>query len=454
MLKKLLKNLIIFTLVVLTFFSATVPAFSVEEEKKEEIVVEDKLTARSPNVLLLDMKTGTVLFKRKPNEKVYPANLTTIMTAILTLENGNIEEVVTAKETALSNVKQGESKLGIIKDERLSVRQLLYAMMLTSSSDAANVLAEHIGGSIEKFTQKMNEKAKELGMKNTNFTNPIGNHDERHFTTANDMAKLCMYAFKNESLREIVKTPSYIIPATEKCDKERKIINKNYLVSTGIRNDYYYKYATGFKTGYTKEAKSCIAATAQKNGKELLCLVFKAETEEKEILSFSDCINLFEFVFNNYTARLIVKEGEIVSQTKLLNARRTEKVILQTQKRLDVLRHKEDGEIKVTFEDNVVDSVKAPVKKGEKLGERTYFVNGKEAGMVELVADKDYNFDPLKFLVNKVVWFFTSVWIFVVIIIALIVYVNIERRRRRKLREKRRENRQKRNMELEQKMMK
>ncbi len=459
MLKKLFFNLLTIFLIIGVIFSNSLFAMAAKTDDEKEIeevetVKEEKLSARSPHVILLDMETGTILFKRKSTARVYPASLTKIMTAILALENGNLEDVVEAKETALSNISEGDSKLGIIKGERLSVRQLLYAMMLTSAADASNVLAEHTSGSIEKFVEAMNKKAAELGMKGTNFTNPIGNHDERHYTTAKDMAKLCMYAMKNESFCEIVKTATYSIPATEKCDKERKLINKNYLVSTGIRNDYYYKYATGLKTGYTKEAKSCIAASAQKGEKKLLCLIFKADTEDGKAISFTDCKNLFEFVFNNYTPRRIVTNNTIVTQTKIHNTRRSEKVILKTAKGIDALRHKDEDEIKITFKDKVKGSVNAPVKKDDKIGTREYFVNGESVGSVDLVADKDYKFDALAFIVNKTVSFFTSPWLFVVILFVIIILINAERHRRKMLRIKRRENREKRNKELRQKIMK
>ena len=417
------------------------------EEKTEE-KAPDEISARSPHVILIDMRTGSSLYSRKAKEKVYPASLTKIMTAMLVLENCNLEDVVAAKETAISNVQDGSSKLGIKKDERLSVRQLTYAMMLTSAADAANVLAEHASGSIEKFVDAMNKKAKSLGMKNTNFTNPVGDHDERHYTTAQDMARLCVYAMQNESLREIVKSSSYSIPATEKNDKERRLINKNYLISTSIRNDYYYKYATGLKTGYTKEAKSCIAATAEKNGMQLLALVFEAESEDGSVQSFVDCINMFNFVFDNYSARRVVKQDAIVSQTKVLYTRRTKKVILQTEAGIDALRDKKEEDIKITFKDDIPESVKAPIKKGQVIGKREYFVNGASVGTINLIADKEYRFDPITFVVSKTIDFFTSPWLFVVIALVIVILILLERRRRRILRKKRRMERNKRNQEL------
>lgn len=420
-----------------------------ENSESTEGVKLKKLNAQSPYAILLDMKTGNVLYKKSAAKRVYPASLTKIMTAVIVLENSNMEELVTARESALANVSAGNSKVGLIKDEKLSVRQLLYAMLLSSAADAANVLAEHIDGSIEKFSAHMNECAAQLGMKNTNFTNPVGDHDERHYTTAQDMAKLVLHAMKNEDFREIVKTNSYSIPATEKCSTERKIANKNYFVSPYVKRDYYYKYATGIKTGYTKEAKSCIAASAEKDNMQLVCIVFGAKTVDGETQSFTDCQKMFDFVFENYTTQPIVKAGQIVTQTTVKNTRRTKKMVLKTESAITALKNKKDDNTEITFKDTVKKGVKAPVSEGTEIGTREYFLNGTSVGTVKLVADKDYKFDLITFLINKTVEFFTSPWMFAVIFAVIVVLIMAERRRRRILRKRRRDARKRRNREIE-----
>ena len=446
MVKKICSSLILICML-LQFASVNAQPANDGEKATEEALVQ-KLGANSPHAILVDLKTGMTLYKKKANEKVFPAGLTKIMTAVLALEKGNLETVVTASEASIANVKNGDSKMGIVKDERLSLRQLLYGMMLVSAADAANVVSEHIGGSIEGFVAMMNEKAKELGMKNTSFTNPVGTHDERHYTTASDMAKLALYAMKIPEFCEIVKSEIYIIPATEKYKNERKLTNRNYFVSRLLRREYYYKYATGIQTGYTNEAKSCIAASAKKNDMELLALVFEASTENETVMSFVDCKNMFEYVFSNYVPKTIVSENSIVSQIKLDNSRRNKKVTLKTAGGLVALQHKEKEAPEVTFKDKGKKSVSAPVKEGTVLGRREYFIDGTSVGSVDLVADMDYRFDPITFLVNKIVAFVISPWIYVAVIICLISWVLIERKRRKMLRKKRIEQRKLRNKEL------
>lgn len=422
---------------------------SADDKNSVEVVEkEKKLYAQSPHAILLDMKTGAVLYEKKANAKVYPADLTKIMTAVLVLENCKLEELATASEAALSNVAQGNSKMGIIKEERLSVRQLLYAMLLGSAADATNVLAEKTAGSIEDFVVMMNNRAKELGMEKTNFTNPVGDHDERHYSTASDMAHLSMHAMSISEFCEIVKCDSYSIPATQKSQTARKITNRNHFVSRLSRSDYYYKYATGIKTGYTIEAKSCIAASAEKNSVSLMALVFEAQTEDNVVQSFTDCANLFDYVFENYTAQTIVSKGDIVAHTGIKHTRRDKKIILKAEDEMCVLRHKDNEKIKIEHKDYFAKEVSAPVKEGEVIGEREYFVNGNSIGTLKLTADKSYKLDPITFAVNKMVDFVTSPWFFAVIALCVFLLIMAERRRRRILRKKRRDARNRRNREL------
>ena len=224
---------LILTVVMMILF----PLSTLAEGENEEKVNKEAISAQSPHAILFDLKSGAVLYEKQAGERVYPAALTDIMTAVLVLENCNVEELVTASETALSNVKPGDNKIGIIKDEKLSVRQLLYGMILASASDATNVLAEKVGGSIEAFVLMMNEKAASLGMNNTNFTNPGGEHDKRHYTTPYDMSKLVVYAMKIPEFSDIVKCQSYTMPPTEKSSSARKITNRNHFVSNLLRND-------------------------------------------------------------------------------------------------------------------------------------------------------------------------------------------------------------------------
>lgn len=418
------------------------------EDAEDAEDAEKTLRAESPYAILLDMKSGSVLYEKKASSKVYPASLTKIMTAVLALENGNLEDVVTASESAITSVPDGDSKMGIKKGERLSLRQLLYGMLLSSAADAANVVAEYTGGSIDGFVAMMNKRAAALGMKNTNFVNPVGDHDERHYTTPHDMSLLALHAMSIPEFCEIVKCDSYSIPATEKYHDSRTIVNGNHLVSRLRRGDYFYKYATGIKTGYTSKAKSCIAASAEKNGMQLLALVFGAKTVDGKTQSFTDCINMFDYVFDNYTAVTIAPKGEAVTQVRIKNARKTKAVLLETADSVRVLRDKKAKKAKVTYKDSLQSDVKAPVKAGTPLGTREYFIGAASVGKVHLVADSDYRFDPVAYAVNAMIAFVISPWFIICVTLLCIVFVLLERRRRRILRRRRRAARKRRTEQL------
>lgn len=446
--KKILSFILIVVFSMLNFQVINATNLTSEENESEDVVVAEELTAKSSNVILLDMNTGSVLYEKKSAKKVFPAEITEIMTAVVVLENANLEKLFEANETALSNISEGDSKMGIITGEKLSVRQLLHGMILASASDATNVLAEGVGGSIDAFVELMNKKAKKLGMKNTNFTNPIGFHDERHYSTAQDMAILARYAMNIPEFREIVKTQSYTITPTEKSKNERKILNRNHFVSSLLRTDYYYKYATGIKTGYTVEAKSCIAASAKKGNTELLCLIFGAKTEDNVAISFVDCKNLFNYVFDNYSSIKIVSEDKIVAQTKLINSRRTKKVILKAGKSLEALKDKKITETEITFKDNYPTQVSAPVEEKQEIGTREYFLNGVSVGSVPLVSDKNYNFDPITYFINKISAFIKSPWLFLVIFIIIAGLILKERHRRKVIRRERKKAKLERNKRM------
>lgn len=436
------------SLILIMIFVAFQVANATNEITADEVTVNETLSAKSSNVILLDMNTGSVLYEKNSKDKIFPAEITEIMTAVIVLENENLEKLFEAGETALSNISEGDSKMGIVTGERLSVRQLLHGMLLASASDAANVLAHGVGGSVGEFVDLMNKKAKKLGMKNTNFTNPTGEHDERHYSTTEDMAILSRYAMSIPEFREIVKTQSYTITPTEKSKNERKIINRNHFASSLLRADYYYKYSTGIKTGYTIQAKSCIAASAKKGNVELLCLIFGANTEDNVAISFVDCKNMFDFVFNNYSSIKIVSANKIVAQTKLINSRRTKKVILKAAKDLDALKDKKINETEITFKDYYPKEVSAPIEKNQEIGKREYFLNGNSVGTVMLVADKNYKFDPITYFINKLIAFLKSPWLLVAIILIIALLILKERHRRKVLRNERKRAKMERNKRM------
>lgn len=255
----------------------------------------------SKNAILVDNDSGKVLFEMGKDVKVYPASTTKVLTAILTLEKLDISSSTVVTETAVK-LPYGSSNAALKQGEVMSIKDLLYALMLQSGNDAANVLAEAVSGNIDEFVVLMNNKLSELGCTNSHFTNAHGYHDDNHYTTPSDMMKLLSYAIKNEQFVEIFSTASYTIEPTNKTKTKREYQNTNRLILTK-KDSYlsrYYEYCVGGKTGYTDEAGRTLIAYAKKDDKNLLLGVFNSNPSGVTDLRYTDSINLFEYGFNNY----------------------------------------------------------------------------------------------------------------------------------------------------------
>ena len=222
---------------------------------------------------LMDADTGTVLFAKGMDQKMFPASTTKIMTCLLALEKGNLDDTVTVTQTGVNYAVSGSSNLNTQVGEQFKLRDMLYAMMLKSANDIATTIGEYIGGgSIDTFIQMMNEKAKELGCTGTHFSNACGMPDETHVTTAHDLALISQAALRYDLFRTIVHTPSYTIPATNMSPQRTvgthmaMLVDPNYMVDGII----------GGKTGYTDAAQSCLVSFVERDGRTLICVTLHA----------------------------------------------------------------------------------------------------------------------------------------------------------------------------------
>lgn len=285
---------------------------------------QDQVSAQS--AMLLDADSGKILFSKNADEKVYPASTTKILTALIVLDNvADLDTIVTVGQevtpfTASSSLLSPQLQVG----EQISVKDLLYGMTVASGNECASALAVYVAGSESNFVAMMNNKAKEIGMENTNFTNPHGTHNENHYTTAADMAKLAIYAYQNKDYMEICGTHTYTIPATN-MSPERNLVSSNrmFLVNDfeedqeikSHQPDYLYEYATGMKTGTTPYSFNCLVGSASKDGMNLIVLIYgdnsDAKTGEQR---WSIAKNLFEFGFNNFKT---YKVADLISNTPI-----------------------------------------------------------------------------------------------------------------------------------------
>lgn len=322
------------------------------------------------SVYLIDNRTNKVLYSKNENEKMYPASTTKILTAILTLENSNLNDVVTASYDSVMSIPDGYSTANIQIGEQLTVEQLLQMLLVHSANDAANILAEYIGGSIDSFVSMMNTKLNELGLNNSHFTNTYGKHDENHYTTAHDLAYLFKYCLNNETFRKIAGSASCAITTTNQ-SQNRLFTSTNELLNPN--NNNYYKYLTAGKTGYTSQAKECLVSSAYKDNLELIGVILGSSNR------FVETKNLFEYGFSNYEIKNIVNENDIASQIEVSNGtKNTRKLDLLIKETIPAIIKSSENNIELNPNIHLNEKISAPISENETLGTVTYEINGVE----------------------------------------------------------------------------
>ncbi len=419
-------SLIIFAIILCSTFSYTL-AVTLAEKTNE---LEKNLSSEA--VLLMEASTGKVVYEKNGYEKKYPASTTKIMTAILAIEHCNLNETATASEFAINSVPSGYSTANIQIGETLSVKDLLYALMLQSANESAVILAEHVSGSQEAFANLMNEKAKELGCKNTHFINPNGIHDENHYTTAYDLALITQYAMKNQTFRDIVKTTSFTLPATTSYPSEsRTYANTNNLIIYDARNrpdNYYYKYATGVKTGYTSAAKNCLVASAEKNGIEYISVVLGASITYESTGSVShryvDTISLFDYAFDNFSFRKLKSANNLIKTIKIENGKKDKNSLdLLISSDVNSLVSIDNKNTQIEPEITLKEGLAAPIAKGDIVGTISYKVEG-ISYTTDLIAGNDVE----EFKASKIGIYILIFLILIIVILAAIRYYNLKKR--------------------------
>jgi len=260
------------------------------------------LAARS--AIVLDAKTGEALFERRPDVHMYPASTTKVLTAIVAIESGKLDETVTIRS---SDIRVQPSIVGLHVGERITLRALVYGLLLRSGNDAALAIARYVGGgSRAKFYQMMNEKAADIGCTGTHFTNPHGLPDRNHYTTARDLGQIMVYAMKNEEFRTVTSTKRYVCKSSR---GTRTMINKNKLLRT-------YPGATGGKPGYTRAAQQTLVASAKRSDRELVVVCLHSIGRAL----WTDATHLFDFGFNRLGQQSGARGGSDGSGSPSLSA--------------------------------------------------------------------------------------------------------------------------------------
>lgn len=318
--------------------------FSEIEKNIEPIKEENEnlLNIYSEAAILIEAKTGKILYDKDIYSRKYPASTTKILTAIIAIEECDLNDIATASYNAIHSVKSGYTIADIQEGETFTIKELLNVLMLQSANEAANIIAEHISGSTEEFSKLMNQKAKEIGCLDSNFVNANGAHSEEHYSTAYDLAMIARYCMQNEIFRELVKTEECSLPITEKFEEERIFRNTNSLMQANSR--YYYPYCNGIKTGYTTPAKNCLISSSNKNGFELISVILHAESTEDGLSArYVDTINLFEYGYDNFKKDKIWEEYNVTDEVEIANKNEeiTDGFVGEKTEKQDLLKNEE-----------------------------------------------------------------------------------------------------------------
>ena len=336
--------------------------------------------------ILIDAKTGVILYEKSKDVLREPASTTKMMTCLLALENLPLDKVLTIDAESPFT---GGSRIYVIEGEELTVEQLLYAMMLESANDTAVALAIAISGSVDEFTSLMNERARELGAKNPSFKNPNGLSLEGHLASAYDLALIAQEAMSIPEFRKIVSTVQYTIPQTNKQPAREYIHTTNRLIYDeetkvsvkGVMTPVKYKGATGVKTGYTPQAGGTLVASAERDGTELIAVVLAST----DMGRFADCISLLDFGFDNfYTYKAIdsnIKLDDI--EIKRGAVRYTDVKIAEDRY---ITLPKEASLSLITTKVVVDEGLTAPIEAGRTVGKIEVYEGGKLIEEVPVIA--------------------------------------------------------------------
>lgn len=395
----------------------------------------------------LDDDSYPVVAQKNIDERLYPASLTKIVTAMVTLENVKDVSVKTKMSQAAydASVGTGAQVAGITVGEELSVDTLLYLTMVHSACDACEVLAEFVGGTKENFVKMMNDWVKKVGCNDTNFTNPSGLHDDNHYTTARDMSKITLAALKNANFVKYSTTTEYEY-------KGYTLPHTNLMLHPGYVT-YYYEYAQGIKTGSTEQAEYNVIVKASKDGYNYLAIVMKSPQQKIKNqsyltkCSFVDAKSLFEWAFDSLKYTTIIAKDEVIGEVSVENGKDADTVALVAANDTNVIVPVGLDKSAVIIEiQEKPSSLQAPVTKGQKVCSANIIYGDEVIASVPLVAAKTVELSSFLKVINAIKAFFGLTVVKVILVIAflaivLYVYIFFKSLNKKKKVEKRRQSR-------------
>ena len=359
--------------------------------------------------ILIDADASKILYEKNSSKRLFPASTTKLLTAIVVMETcKDLNAEVTVSHYAVKSVPNTYQLAKIVPGETFTVDELMNMLMVVSANEAAFVLAQYVGAggntfktdssteaevefklNIAKFSELMNERAKSLGCTGTHFVNPNGIHDENHYTTALDLAIIGQTAYRDSYIRTLAAKESFTLENSSLYKGTKRTFKRtNLLMMPNLPT--YYEYANGMKTGNTNAAGQCIVASAQKDDRNLICVILKGikySAKDAEICRESDCKKLFEYGFTHFNATPLVKEGGFVRNMLIMNAP-TGRNSLNLVAKYNISVLLKDNQVLDVTPTVTINKSFAPIKKGEICGYATYTVDG-QTYKVDLVSDQD-----------------------------------------------------------------
>ncbi|WP_317367418.1 D-alanyl-D-alanine carboxypeptidase family protein [uncultured Tyzzerella sp.] len=411
-------------------------------ENKQQL--DDPLGLTAESAVLIDAKTGIVIYDKDKDAKSYPASTTKILTALLAIENTKPTDILTHSHNSVFNIGPGSSHIGMRENEQITMEQALNGVLLASANEVCMAIAEHISGSEEKFVELMNNKAKELGAKNTNFVNPHGFHHQNHYTTSYDIALIMKEAIKNEEFVKYISTTTYKIPVTNIVNEERVLNNTNKLILK--RSPYYYEYCVGGKTGFTNEAGNTLVTYAKKDNIELIAVVMK----DQGFKVYEDTKALFEYGFSNYQEKEIFNKEGYKDKVPVVQKYKDKEIplgdiYLVAEESLNLNLPKSVEIEKIQMKNNIPNPVVGPISIGDKIGTLDFLYEGNKIASINVISkdkvdiidetklDRKEKIKSILFLLLKVLkYLFIGIVVFFVFVFIIRRIVKSKRRAKMK----------------------
>ncbi len=371
------------------------------------IFADEKPSTSSDNVILADLQTGKLLYKKNTEKKIAPGGFTKIMTAIVAIEN-MIEagETVVAGAETVNSYDYSFGHMGILAGEILKLDDLINGMLIYDAGDAAEVIAAYTFGSREEFIKQMNNKAVEIGALNTKFTNPTGFPDKKQYSTLEDIYKITRYALELDYFKDVVAKRRHEIEPTNKYTEKRYLDNKNKFLSAVTTDKYYTIRAMGIKTSYIDDNNCGVSVLYETDKISLVTIVAGGAYDGVTNWAYEDTQKLINYGLNYYTSVKAISEGEILAEVELLNGKGVDRLLLESTEDIYVNLpndyDKDNLKTKVVLENNI----KAPISKGKILGTVTVLYNDEEYISASLTS-------PIEVKANNLKGVFTVVWRFI-----------------------------------------